>query len=143
MADIFHNFPIESPPEKVFQGISLSDELDKWWTKNSAVNPVPGGIYTLDFGPGYVWKAIVTEFVKDKLFELKMTEADADWLGTKVGFNLITRQGKTEVNFYHIGWPQKNEHYKLSSYCWAMYLRILKRYLEYGELVSYEERLKV
>jgi uncharacterized protein YndB with AHSA1/START domain len=143
MADIFHNFPIESTAEKVFEGISLSEGLDKWWTKTSAANPAPGGIYTLNFGPEYIWKAMVSEYVKDKVFELKMTEADADWLGTKVGFNLIKGQSQTEVNFYHTGWPQKNEHYKISSYCWAMYLRILKRYLEFGEWVPYEKRLQV
>jgi uncharacterized protein YndB with AHSA1/START domain len=83
MADIFHNFPIEAPAEKVFEGISLSEGLEKWWTKGSTVNPVPGGLYTLDFGPGYLWKAVVMEYVKDRVFELKMTEADADWLGQK------------------------------------------------------------
>jgi uncharacterized protein YndB with AHSA1/START domain len=143
MADIFHNFPIDAPPDKVFEAISRSEGLDTWWTKGSDVNPVAGGIYTLDFGPGYIWKAVVTEYVKGKAFELKMTEADADWLGTKIGFILIIDQGKTEVNFYHSGWPQKNEHYKISSYCWAMYLRILKRHVEYGEWVPYEKRLQV
>ncbi len=99
MADIFHNFPIEAPAEKVFEAISLSEGLDKWWTKASAVNPVTGGIYILDFGPGYIWKAIVTEYVKDKVFELKMTEADADWLGTKIGFNLIAHQRQDSSKF--------------------------------------------
>ncbi|HET7003488.1 MAG TPA: SRPBCC domain-containing protein [Puia sp.] len=143
MADIFHNFPIEAPAEKVFEIISLSEGLDKWWTKSSEANPSPGGIYTLDFGPGYIWKAIVTEYVKGSLFELKMTEADDDWLGTKVGFDVRNHQSRTGVNFYHTGWPQENEHFKISSYCWAMYLRILKRYIEYGEMVPYEKRLQV
>ena len=143
MADIFHHFPIESSAEKVFEAISLSEGLDKWWTKGSSANPYLGGIYTLDFGPGYIWKAIVTEYVKSSVFELKMTEADEDWLGTKVGFTLKNRLDKTDINFYHTGWPQKNEHYKISSYCWAMYLRILKRHLEYGEWVPYEKRLQV
>ena len=35
------------------------------------------------------------------------------------------------------------EHYRISNCCWAMYLRILRRYLEYGETVSYEDRLDV
>jgi uncharacterized protein YndB with AHSA1/START domain len=143
MPDIYHNFPINTLADKVFEAISHSEGLDKWWTKSSAVNPVKSGKYSLDFGPGYHWKAEVTEYKKDKLFELKMTEADADWLGTKIGFGLVIHQSITEVSFYHTGWPQKNEHYKISSYCWAMYLRILKRYLEYGELVPYEKRLQV
>jgi len=143
MADIYHNFTINTPADKVFEAISRSEGLDKWWTKSSTVNPVKNGIYSLDFGPGYNWKAIVTEYLKDKLFELKMSEADADWLGTKIGFSLTNNESKTAVGFYHTGWPQENEHYKISSYCWAMYLRILKRYLEYGELVPYEKRLQV
>jgi uncharacterized protein YndB with AHSA1/START domain len=143
MADIYHNFPIHAEAEKVFEAISHSDGLDKWWTKGSVVNRVPGGIYTLDFGPGYIWKAVVTEYVDNELFELKMTESDADWLGTKIGFNLTDHQSWTNINFYHIGWPHQNKHFKISSYCWAMYLRILKRNLEFGESVPYEKRLQV
>jgi uncharacterized protein YndB with AHSA1/START domain len=29
----------------------------------------------------------------------------------------------------------------VSCYCWAMYLRVLRRYLEHGERVPYEGRL--
>ena len=40
------------------------------------------------------------------------------------------------------GWPSANEHCRISSYCWAMYLRILRRFLEHGEVVPYEARLE-
>jgi hypothetical protein len=72
-----------------------------------------------------------------------MTKADADWHGTKVGFFVNEKAAKTEVGFYHTGWHENNEHYRIPSYCWAMYLRILKRYIEYGEQVPYEKRLSV
>ena len=42
--------------------------------------------------------------------------------------------------FSHTGWPSANEHFRVSSYCWAMYLRVLRRYLEHGEVVPYEQR---
>jgi hypothetical protein len=58
-----------------------------------------------------------------------------------VGFLLEEKAGVTEVHFHHRGWPLANEHYKTSSYCWAMYLRLLKRHVERGELVPYEDRL--
>ena len=32
---------------------------------------------------------------------------------------------------------------RTSCYCWVMYLRILKRYVEHGEMVPYERRLDV
>ena len=144
MPDIFHMFPIDASADKVFQGISTASGLDNWWTKNSEATPTQGATYTLDFGPPYLWQAIVTKFNDNKEFELQMTDADADWLNTKIGFLLNDKENNvTEVNFYHIGWPTNNEHYKISCYCWAMYLRILKRYIEFGEQVPYEKRLSV
>ena len=144
MPDIFHMFPIEASADKVFEGMSTARGLDNWWTKNSEATRTRGATYTLDFGPQYIWKAIVTKLDDNKEFELQMTEAHEDWLNTKIGFSLNDREHNvTEVNFYHIGWPTNNEHYKISCYCWAMYLRILKRYIEYGEQVPYEKRLSV
>lgn len=74
-------------------------------------------------------------------FELQLTMAHPDWLGTRVGFLLEKHSSATEIRFYHLGWPEMNDHYRISNYCWAMYLRILKRYLEHGEKVPYENRL--
>jgi hypothetical protein len=143
MPDIFHLFPINASSEKVFEGISTSAGLDNWWTKYSEGRQESGATYILDFGPGYIWKAVVTKFKLNKSFELQMTEADADWLGTKVGFSLNQKNNLTEVSFYHTGWPENNEHFRTSNYCWAMYLRIQKRFIEYGELVPYGKRLSV
>jgi uncharacterized protein YndB with AHSA1/START domain len=143
MPDIFHNFTIKSSPEKVFENICRSEGLDNWWTKNSVAKPEKGGEYLLDFGPQYRWKAVVSKYETNQIFELQFTDADADWIGSKVGFSLKVKNGNTDVYFYHSGWPQVNEHFKISSYCWAMYLRILKRYTEKVEQVPYEKRLDV
>jgi hypothetical protein len=43
----------------------------------------------------------------------------------------------------HRAHGHQSEHYRISCYCWAMYLRILKRYLEHGEQVPYAKRLDV
>jgi uncharacterized protein YndB with AHSA1/START domain len=141
MPGIYHNFVIKASPSKVFANIQSSKGLDNWWTKASEVRSEEGGIFSLHFGAGYNWKAVVTKFIPDQAFELRFTEADEDWLGTRAGFILKLKNQKTEVNFYHTGWPSENEHFKISCYCWAMYLRILKRYIELGERVPYENRL--
>jgi hypothetical protein len=72
-----------------------------------------------------------------------MIHADDDWMATRVGFRLEGRKSGTWVGFYHTGWPSANEHYRVSCNCWALYLRILRRYLEHGESVPYEKRLDV
>jgi uncharacterized protein YndB with AHSA1/START domain len=142
MPDIYHTFTINSSPGKIFACFTSPPGLDKWWTKTSKGKPAQGAVYTLDFGPGYIWKAKVISFDKDRKFEWEMTEADAEWVGTKIGFLLVKKNAtSTEVSFYHTGWPKVSENFRQSNYCWAMYLRILKRYIEYGEIIPYEKRL--
>ena len=143
MPDIFHDFPIHVPASRVYEAVSTPAGLDRWWTAWSAGEPSLGAEYQLWFGPEYDWRAQVTRNEPGRAFELEMTAASSDWLGTRVGIVLESVPGGTQVRFSHTGWPAVNEHYRISSYCWAMYLRILQRYLEHNESVPYESRLTV
>lgn len=141
MPDILQDFPIKADADRVFDAIATPEGLDRWWTVHSAGEPVDGAEYVLWFGPEYDWRARVTSVVRPSRFELQLIDADEDWNGTRVGFTLEPNGESTRVRFHHIGWPQANAHYRTSCHCWAMYLRILRRYLEYGEVVPYEDRL--
>lgn len=98
MADIFHEFPIQVPADRVFEVVSTPEGLDRWW---------------------------------------------ADWNGSHVIFELAPHEIGTWVRFQHLGWPDANEHYRVSNFCWAMYLRLLRRYLEHDDVVPYDQRLEV
>ena len=143
MYSIYHNFPIAAPLNKVFECISQPNGLDVWWTKKSSGIPVMNQEYMLWFGPEYDWRGKVSLCEKERHFELTIIQADVDWEGTKLGFELKENKKSVSVNFYHSNWPENNEHYRISSFCWAMYLRLLKRFLEYGEIVNYEKRIDV
>src|SRR4029079_3551298 len=143
MADILQDFPIKVPASRVFRAISDPAGLDQWWTISSAGEPRLGVEYKLFFGPEYEWKARVARCTPDKEFEFELTGADSEWLGTRVGFALAGKGHVTQVTCYPLGWPAESEHYRISCHCWAMYLRILRRYLEHGETVPYERRLDV
>jgi uncharacterized protein YndB with AHSA1/START domain len=143
MPDIFHHFPINASPEKVFEGIATPKGLDTWWTESSSGKPAMNELYELCFGPPYIWSAVVSKCVANTVFELTMKDSDTDWLNTKVGFVLAPKKNGTTVHFYHTGWKEDNEQYRISNYCWAMYLRILKRNIELGEEVAYKDRLNV
>jgi uncharacterized protein YndB with AHSA1/START domain len=143
LADIYQDFPIQASPGQVFQAVTTPQGLDAWWTKRSAGKPVEGAGYNLWFGPEYDWQARVTRLVTGSEFELQMTRADADWMGTRVGFRLQAKDEATWVSFRHTCWPSVNDHYRISCHCWALYLRILRRYIEHGEFVPYEDRLNV
>lgn len=141
MADILHDFPIKAPLERVFRAVSTAEGLATWWTQRSAGSPQHGAEYELGFGPGYEWRARVTRYVPNSEIEFEMLQADADWASTRVGIRLEPRESGTWVHFSHSGWPTANEHYRVSCNCWALYLRVLRRSLERGESVPYEDRL--
>jgi uncharacterized protein YndB with AHSA1/START domain len=143
MAHIVQEFFVKASPERVFKMFATPAELDRWWTKTSSGDATEGAEYRLFFGPEHDWRAKVSRCVPGEAFELLMTDAHEDWNGTRVGCELKPRGQSTSVRFYHTGWPKENEHWRVSCYCWAMYLRLLRRYLEYGEFVPYEKRLEV
>jgi uncharacterized protein YndB with AHSA1/START domain len=141
MPDILQDFPIKAPPARVFEAISAPGELDRWWTKIRSGRPSAGATYELGFGPGHQWRAVVTRCERPFAFELTLQPSDPDWDGTRVGFQLAAAPTGTQVRFYHRGWPAENEHYRVSCHCWALYLRLLRRQVEYAESVPYEQRL--
>lgn len=144
MADIIQEFTVKAPIAEVFRLFSTPQGLEKWWTKASTGEAREGSEFGLHFGPGYDWRAKVTRYMPHSNFELYMTEAHSDWTGTRVGVELAPEENNaTRVRFYHRGWPEQNEHWRVSCYCWPMYLRILRRNLEHGEFVEYERRLEV
>jgi uncharacterized protein YndB with AHSA1/START domain len=141
MADIIQDFTIKAASDRVWLAVSTPEGLDRWWTKRSGGEPRVGAEYQLWFGPNYDWRATVTRCVENREFELRMVTDDPDWNGTQVGFRLEAQPENTWAQFYHTGWPSPNEHYRISCHCWALYLRLLRRNLEHGELVPYEQRL--
>ncbi|MBI3491900.1 MAG: SRPBCC domain-containing protein [Acidobacteria bacterium] len=101
MADIYQDFPIKSPVNRVYDAVSTSHGLDLWWTKRSSGQAKEGAEFSLWFGPDYDWRAKVTRAVPGTEFELQVVKADPDWLRTRVGFRLEDRGATTQVHFYH------------------------------------------
>ncbi|MFN8646448.1 MAG: SRPBCC domain-containing protein [Gemmatimonadales bacterium] len=143
MPEILHDFPVFATPERVFAALSDPAGLDAWWSLRASGTPGPGEHYALDFGPGYAWAGVVVAYDPPRALAWEMVEADDDWRGTRVGFELAAIEGGTHVAFAHTGWPAANAHFRTSSFCWAMYLRLFKRYVEAGEVVPYARRLDV
>jgi len=143
MPDILQDFAIKADAGLVFAAVSSPEGLDRWWTETCSGQAEPGASFELGFGPGYQWRAEVTRCSPPAQFELTLRQADADWTGTRVGFELSPVPGGTRVRFYHCGWPIENDHFRVSCHCWALYLRLLRRYLEHGETVPYAARLEV
>ncbi len=143
MADIYHELLINAPRARVFQAIASPAGLNAWWTMEAEGTPEADNGYVLYFGPGYTWHAKVLQCKAPDHIEWEFTEADPDWTGTHLRMDLSAANSHTVVAFVHSGWSVPNRHYRISSFCWAMYLRLLKRYVEHGEVVPYAQRLDV
>lgn len=143
MKDILYDFPIQAPVDKVFRAISTADGLNAWWTLRCSGEPALGNEYQLWFGPEYDWRAEVSRFEPNAEFEFLMTRAMPGWDRTRVGFHLTEQGGITQVRFHHRGWSEVSDHFRTTAFCWAMYLRILRRFVEHGEFVAYDRRLDV
>lgn len=99
MADVFLDFPIKTPIERVFQTVSTPQGLDCWWTKRSEGKAVEGAAYKLWFGPEYDWRAKVTKCTANTEVEFEIMRADDAWIGTHIGFRLEIRDDVTWVSF--------------------------------------------
>ncbi len=143
MADLFYDLTIRARREHVFELVSTPAGLNAWWTLDCAGLPAAGQRYTFDFGPGYRWQGEVVACETPRLVEWVFKDADPDWLGTclRIALFIGDHEGYTTVRFAHTGWPSRNAHCRVSSYCWAMYLRQLKRVAEHHRPVPYEQRL--
>ena len=140
MADIFHNLPIKGSQQSIFQAVATPFGLINWWPNEALGTPSEGSEYELQFGPDYLWRGIVTKYSPANEFEIEMTASDQDWNGTRIRLLLESTNNETLLRFQHVGWPTANDHYRRSCYCWAMYLRCLKRYVELGTVVPYCDR---
>ena len=124
--NIYHNLLIKASKKDVFDAVSQPEHLDNWWTLKSSGVPELGSIYNLNFTDEYDWYCKVVACNTNESFCLKMTKSDDDWNPTTFQFNLQEKGSGTYLRFSHVNWPKDNDHFKHSSFCWAILLNGLK-----------------
>lgn len=141
MQTIYHDLIIDVAPAKVFDAVSTPQGFNDWWTLQCKGTPGLNEKYNLYFGDEYDWFATVSKFKENEEIEFSMTEAMEEWLPTRFGF-ILKRENNdhTYLQFYHTGWKEVTQEFRIASYCWANLLRQLKHYLEQGIITPFEER---
>ncbi len=140
--DIEHELVVNAPVERVFACFDTVQGLDAWWTSTSTAESRVGGRFDFGFDAVFQWAGVVRVYDAPRAIEWEMTETDPmpDWRGTRVGAILTAEGGATRLHFYHRGWEGPTPHQRISSFCWAMYLRLLARYCATGEIVPHDRR---
>ena len=137
---IYHDFVIRAAIDKVYDAIVQPKHLTNWWPLKCSGRPINGDMYNFNFTEAYDWYGRVIEAQKNKSFHVKMTKSDEDWNSTTFGFDLLQEGSLVKVRFQHTGWPECNDEYRKSSYCWAILLQGLKNYLEKDVVVPFQNR---
>lgn len=106
MPDIFHQFPINTSVEKVFEGNSTPKGLDNWWTKSSKGKPQVGEHYELFFPPEYIWAAVISKCVPKKDLNLRCMNLMMTGSIQKLDLYLQTKTVLRKVHFIiQVGLP--------------------------------------
>jgi len=140
MPRIDHLLKIKSDEANVFEALTSTKGLNSWWTLKSIGVPIFKTVYNFHFDAAYDWFAEVSDITPNELVEWTFTNADEDWTGTVLRIELSSNGEETFVSLSHLGWRDRNDHFKRSSYCWAMYLKCLQDYLEKGIITPYDKR---
>ena len=140
MADILHDFTILTAPGEVWDAVTSPSGIASWWSKKVVGEPKLGATYAF-YGEDEIYSiGVVKRFEQGRLIEWEITKGAPDCMVTRMGFKLADEGGQTLVSFHHTGWPEVTSHFRERSFRWALDMRLLKRYVELGEVVRFEER---
>ncbi|MBK9735230.1 MAG: SRPBCC domain-containing protein [Saprospiraceae bacterium] len=137
---IYHMLVIRADTKKVFDAISQPDQLVQWWPLKCSGIPKTGEAYNFNFTDMYDWFGRVEICTPNESFFISMTKSDSDWQNTIFGFELEKTDDGVKVTFSHSGWAECDDHFKSTSFCWAILLNGLKNYVEKGIVIPFEER---
>ena len=131
MQDIMHLIRIHASPERIFQGITTSEGIRRWWTRDAAIEPKVGAPGEFGFnGRRFVARVTVEEL--NPATRLCWKVANAAWQGIDIEFALRGDGDGTTLVFAHRGFPRADDGYASATTRWGFYLLSLKRYLETG-----------
>ena len=132
MVDILHKVGIKSSLDATYKALATREGLAGWWTNDTQGESKVGGVLRFRFGAGgFDMKVLELDPAKRVLWQV--VEGPAEWLGTKVSFDLRREGDYTIVLFKHQGWKEPVEFMHHCSTKWAVFLLSLKSLVETGK----------
>ncbi len=134
MAEILHEVGIQAPAARIYQALTTTEGLQRWWSQHSRIEPGPGG------------KARISFYNDAVVFELRNKASDPgkkvvwtvesgppDWIDTEISWTLTESEGPTNVFLAHRGFASTEGNFASVNFNWGWYFISLKSYLEKGE----------
>jgi len=143
MPDILHRVGIKSSPGTVYRALSSIEGLAGWWTRTTIGDGSVGGVIQFRFEPRGFFDMKVIELAPPGHVLWEVIDGPAEWIGTRVGFDLKEEDDHTIVLFGHRGWKEPVEFMHHCSTKWAVFLMSLKSYVETGAGSPYPDDVKI
>src|SRR5688572_31724031 len=103
MPDILHRVGIKASPDAVYEALTTLKGLSGWWTSDTRGDPNTNGVIQFRFGDSRT-DAKVLDLKRGELVLWEVLDAHADWIGTKIRFELKQDRDITFILFKHEGW---------------------------------------
>ena len=137
MVDILHRVGIKASLKDTYQALATREGLAAWWTTNTQGESKVGGAIKFRFSAngseigGFDMKVLELEPEKRVLWEV--VEGPAEWIGTRIRFDLRQEGEYSIILFKHEGWREPVEFMHHCSTKWATFLMSLKSLVETGK----------
>jgi uncharacterized protein YndB with AHSA1/START domain len=132
MVDILHRVGIKAPPRNVYAALTDCERLASWWTNDTRGRNAVGDVIHFQFGERGFFDMKVLELAPDKRVLWEVTDGPAEWIGTKIIWELSPEGTGTTIRFKHQGWREPVDFMSHCSTKWATFLMSLKSLLETG-----------
>jgi uncharacterized protein YndB with AHSA1/START domain len=137
MADILHRVGIKASSQEVYKALATRDGLASWWASNTQGDSKAGGIIKFRFSENGRElggaDVRVTELRPGERVSWQVIEGPAEWVGTRVSFELKQEGDYSIVLFKHLDWKEPVEFMHHCSTKWAIFLMSLKALVETGK----------
>ncbi|MEO8000731.1 MAG: SRPBCC domain-containing protein [Arenimonas sp.] len=137
MSDILHRVGIKSSKAAVYKALTTRDGLAAWWTNNTNGESTVGATLQFRFSAqgveigGFDMK--VVELDPDNHVSWLVIDGPAEWIGTKIDFELKMEGEYCIVLFKQLAWKEPVEFMHHCSTKWAIFLMSLKSLVETGK----------
>ena len=142
MPNICLTFGTKTAAPVIRDALTTLTGLASWWTTETAGDTNQHGTVTFTFGGngGFDMRVIRSDA---QHVHWECVKGPDDWLGTRIEFDIETRETHSQVMFRHAGWKSENPFFHHCSTKWATFLLSLRDYVETGKGQPYPDDIKI
>ena len=147
MLNILHRVGIKAPIAEVYQALTTVEGLAGWWTHNTQGDGKVGGMLRFRFSAagveigGFDMKVLELQAATQVLWQV--IDGPAEWIDTKISWELQQEGEFVLVYFKHQGWKEPVDFMYHCSTKWALFLMSLKSLLETGKGAANPDDVKI